>query len=66
MSAGIDGTENHTVRPCRLTNELGAMSSIGLREHTHAPFSHAMNMSNTERSKVWSKVCERRSSGPMP
>jgi hypothetical protein len=34
---------------------------MGSMEHTRAPASQAMNRSKTDRSKVWSKVCDSRS-----
>ena len=41
----------------------GVMSSRSAGQQTHAPRSQATNMSKTDRSKVMSKVCEKRSSG---
>ena len=62
MNIPVDGTENQTVICERLMNRPGWISSFWTGQCTDAPTSHATNMSNTERSKVMSKVCENRSS----
>ena len=65
-SAATDGTENHTVTWCFATNRGDASRSSGCIEHTQAPRAQATNRSKTERSKVWSNVCDSRSAGVMP
>jgi len=60
------GTENQTVRRLRWMKRAGASSSMDDMANRQAPFSQHRNWSCTERSNVWSKVCEKRSSGVMP
>src|SRR5438105_879471 len=62
MKTAVDGTENQIVNCVSLINRPGLRSVFSDGQHTQAPLSHATNMSATERSKVMSKVWEKRSS----
>src|SRR3954470_24588387 len=62
ISAATEGTENHSVRRCAVMKRAGASMSILLGTHSAAPACQAMNMSKTDKSNVWSKVCDKRSS----
>src|SRR5262245_45196518 len=57
------GTENQTVNCLSRMNRSGLSSVWRDGQQTQAPSLHATNMSKTDRSKVVSKVCEKRSSG---
>src|SRR5690349_21775745 len=57
----IDGTENQTVSSESRMNCEGFSKAFRDGQQTQAPLSQATNMSKAERSKVKSKVCEKRS-----
>src|SRR5712664_2109989 len=58
IKTAVDGTENHIVRLLFFMKLSGLMSSFWDGQQTQAPRSHATNMSNAERSKVMSNICE--------
>jgi hypothetical protein len=66
MIIAADGTENQTVRSDDRMNSAGARSDLAGGQQTQAPTSQATNMSNTDRSKVMSNICENRSSSVNP
>src|ERR1700719_4013298 len=60
-----EGTENQTVnRFSRITRD-GARSALGGRQYSDAPADQHRNWSWTLKSKVTSKVCEKRSWAAM-
>src|SRR2546427_1618278 len=65
IKTAVEGTENQTVRSASLINCPGLIRAFSVGQHTHAPRSHATNMSATERSKVMSNICENRSCSVM-
>ena len=66
MSMPTLGTDNQTVSFASRMNLSGFNSTGAGGQQTHAPFSQATNMSNTDRSTVWSNICEKRSVSEMP
>src|SRR5690242_16046723 len=64
--SATEGTENQMLNSDFLTKEAGLSRVFCDGQQTHAPRSQATNMSNAERSKVMSKVCEKRSCSVIP
>src|SRR6267154_1750302 len=62
MNTATDGTENHTVNSASWMNLPGLISVFCEGQQTHAPRSQATNISNTDKSKVMSNICDSRSS----
>jgi hypothetical protein len=66
MKTPTEGTENQTVSFASRINLAGLISVFSPGQQTQAPRSQATNISKAERSKVMSKVCEKRSCSVTP
>ncbi len=60
----MDGTENQWVSSASAAHRTGASRSRRVGTTRVAPLPQAANRSNTDRSKVRSKVCDSRLPGP--
>src|SRR5215208_2410651 len=66
MKIAVEGTENQTVSRASFTYASGLIVCFCVGQQTHAPASHATNMSCADKSNVRSNVCENRSSLANP